>query len=465
MVVGLLAFPVWQWVTRTALSLTGLICLLLGLILAYGLRPSRWASSNPFAPDRLRGIRLAPQQVPALSALADRLARESGCSIPLKIYLSQDMQLQLVAKGTRRNQIQHAYLILGLGLFSILSETELSALILQQIGNLQATAKPSTATRMHLLRQRARQLLYVSENRLLIVDLGVTIFARLFLHLTKHAYATQTLLADRFAADRVGQQALCKALEKIELMRPMWQAYWQFELHPAIQREAYLPIFEGFRLFCKASPKRPEIQAFLQAFPMHAKQQAVAHFDHTPPLGTRLQTLRGKSENGFPALDQCLSLLGGEATAEVIWYSQFETGLSNTCDWTQYARAVLPAKLRVQFAQHWMNPTKLALTELINLTYQIDDLWEKIRPAGFDLLSPLAKRQASFKLMEDWIMACLLQRGFQIRLYPGQSLRMQYQGENQEKIVTPSELLESALAGTLKSSHLKQYDTAPGIKS
>lgn len=460
LIVGLLALPVMQWITRAALSLPGMVCLVAELILMIGLRPTRWKTSNPFAPERLHGIRLAAQQVPDLSTLVDQLARDAGWTMPLKIYLSQDMQLQLIARNKQGKQSEQAYLMLGLGLFGVLSEAELSALILQQMASFLVGEKPTKATRLHFLRQRARQLLYKSENRLFIVDLAVTIYARWLLRLTKPAQAKQTLLADRFAADRLGQQPLCKALEKIELMRPLWQAYWQFELQPAIQRDTYLPIFEGFRLFCKASPKRTEIQTFLQAFPAQAEQHALAHFDYTPPFSIRLQALRGKSESGLPALGQCSSLLGGEATAEIIWYSQFETGLSNTCDWGQYARAVLPARIRAQFAQHWMNPSKLALTELINLTYQIDDLWEKIRPTGLDLRSPQAQHRACLTLLEDWIVACLLQRGFQIHLHPGLLLRLQ----RQETIVTPNELLALALTGSLKSSHLKQYDTQSSIQ-
>jgi hypothetical protein len=456
MLLLLLALPVTQLITRSALNLTGVISLLAGLTLAYGLRPARWKTSNKFAPDSVHGIRLANQQVPSLSALVERIARESGLRIPVKIYLCQGTQINMVTKTNWRAQTTNAYILIGLGLFGILSEAELSAIITQQISTLYQPQTTGSA-HLHSLRRRARHVVNVCENSLFIVDIGLLIFAHLFLRLTAHTQAMLSLTADNMAAHRYGRTTLCNALEKIDLMRPMWQAYWQYELDAAIQRDTYLPIFEGFRRFCKASPKRAEIQTFLQAFPNEAKQQARSNFDCTPPLGERLQALRGKNEASFPALADCLYLLGGEATAEVIWYSQFETGLSNTSDWSHYARAIFPARIRAQFAQHWMNPSKFAFTELINLAYQIDDLWEKNRPANIDLLSPQAKRQASLKLLEDWIIACLLQRGFQIHLHPGQSLRMQ----NHEKIVTPGELLDAALAGTLKSSYVKQFDPAP----
>jgi len=452
----LIALPITQLITRSALTLAGVISLLAGLTLAYGLSPARWKTSNKFAPDSVHGIRLAPQQVPSLSALIERIAHESGLQIPLKIYLCQGTQISVIPQTNWRAQTTNAYLLIGFGLFGILSEAELSAIIMQQISTLYRPQAAGSA-HLHRLRRRARHVVNVCENSLFIVDIGLLIAAHLFLRLTAHTQTMLSLAADHLAAHRFGRTALCNALEKIDLMRPMWQAYWHYELDAAIQRDTYLPIFEGFRLFCKASPKRAEIQTFLQAYPHEVKQQARSNFDCTPPLAERLHALRGKSDTSFPALADCLHLLGGEATVEVIWYSQFETGLSNTSDWVHYAKAIFPARIRAQFAQHWMNPSKLAFTELINLAYQIDDLWDKIRPTKIDLLSPQAKRQASLKLLEDWIIACLLQRGFHIQLQPGQSLNMQ----NHETIVTPGELLEAALAGTLKSSYVKQFDPAP----
>jgi len=449
----LLAIPIVQLSTRSALSLGGVISLFAGITLAYGLRPSRWKTSNKFSPDRVHGLRLAHQQVPALAALLERVTLESGFRVPLKMYLVQDSQLHIMTKTNWRSQVKQAYVLIGLGLFGILNEAELAALLTQKIAELhQATV--SGSTQLHILRRRARRLIHITENSLFIVDAALAQFARLFLRLSAKLQTNLIFSADQIAADRSGRQIFCNALEKIELMQPMWQAYWQHDLHTAIQHDTYLPIFDGFRRFCKTSPKRAEIQAFLEAFQTEARHQAVATFNTTPPLSARLKALRGKSEPGFPPLADCLLLLGGEATAEVIWYSQYETGLTNTSNWEQYARSLYPAKIRAQFSQHWMNPAKLAFTELINLAYQIDDLWDKNRPANIDLLSPSAKRLASQKILEEWIIACLLQRGFHVHLQPGQSLTMQ----NHEKTVTPSALLEAALAGTLKSSYLKQFD-------
>jgi hypothetical protein len=83
-----------------------------------------------------------------------------------------------------------------------------------------------------------------------------------------------------------------------------------------------------------------------------------------------------------------------------------------------------------------------------------DDLWHKIRPNEVSYLSPQGKRNYVLAALEEWTMACLIQRGFNAKVSPGLAVCM---GRG-EQVVQPAELIIAAVSGTLKSASLKQFD-------
>jgi hypothetical protein len=101
-----------------------------------------------------------------------------------------------------------------------------------------------------------------------------------------------------------------------------------------------------------------------------------------------------------------------------------------------------------------MNPEKLAFSELVGMVRESDDLWDKLRPNEVSYLSPQGKRNYVLATLEEWAMACLIHRGFNAKVSPGQAVRM----ERGEQVVQPADLISAAVSGTLKSASLKQFD-------
>jgi hypothetical protein len=106
--------------------------------------------------------------------------------------------------------------------------------------------------------------------------------------------------------------------------------------------------------------------------------------------------------------------------------------------------------VRQRFAGSWMDPAQLAMAELVPMAADPDAFWERTKPEGISFLSPMGKRKHVLAVLEEWIIACLDNRGFSAIVRPGLALQMSKDG----KVVVPSEMLGAALAGTLSAADL-----------
>lgn len=103
-----------------------------------------------------------------------------------------------------------------------------------------------------------------------------------------------------------------------------------------------------------------------------------------------------------------------------------------------------------------MDPVRLPLSELVPMARELDELWPRMRPDGVSFLSRLGKRNHMTEIMNEWIIACLVNRGFIATVNPGQALRMDRDG----KAVEPGALLGAALAATLTVESLAEFELA-----
>ncbi|MBX9901096.1 MAG: hypothetical protein K2Y28_09980 [Burkholderiaceae bacterium] len=467
---ALLGWPAWQLLSRGALSMSGIICLCAALFLAFSLRPRSWTKPRlPRVFSPAFGVKLNQKNTPFVFTLVTRVAHELDIHVPLKITLTSDPSVTVFPYHNRFGKLESAYIAIGMPLLGCLSEAELGSCLTHQFSYLLKGAVPATA-RLLRLRRFALTAITELENSLFVLNFLYVAVARWFLRATANIAYVEVLEADLLAADRFGVVATRAAIEKIALIAPMWHAYYQHEIKAGLRRGAQLPIFEGFRLFCKPTTKRPAVQATIQAY---ANPPSV-EFHNTPDVAERVNKLTPGAKPAYPPLHHCFHLLGGEHATEALWYAGLhaqaeltqsaEDGadanaskIMNTVSWQDYSEKIMPMRLREQFAESWMNPKKLPLAELVALTYDLEDGWEKMRAANSDFLSPQGKRNYCIQVLEEWVTACLLQRGFSLQYSPGQAWAMQ----RGETTVMPSVLMNAALSGKLKSAILKLYDPAP----
>lgn len=446
LMLALLWLPFTQLHNRSILAFSGFCATLAAIILAYALRPRGWATANTIAKN---SVLITRESSPPIYKILEQLGRNLGIVAPTMISITDKNCVVIEATRHWNGKIKNLEVGIGLPLFGTLSEAELSSLIAHEYGHFFAGSIPLAPW---VYRTRLAMINAVTDldNSVYFLDIIFRSFARLFLNLSQVVSLEKEFAADELAAQTFGVIAARAAIEKIHLIGPMWSVFLDYELNPNIKRGARLPIFDGFKRFCRPNSKRATVQNAIH----YAANRTNAEFDSQPSLPERVSAMTPGAKPAYPPLADCLHLLGGEIAIENLWYSQFSQQKLRMSSWDNFGVQILQPQIQQTYANGWMNPEKLAFSELVGLVGESDDLWDKIRPEEVSFLSPQAKRNYALATLEEWVMACLIYRGFTAKVSPGQEVSF----ERGDQVVQAADLINAALAGTLKSASLKQYD-------
>ncbi|MFZ6873406.1 M48 family metallopeptidase [Undibacterium sp. Di27W] len=432
--------PLTQMNHRSSLQFSGVVAGIAALTLAYSLRPRRKEKSSGETVKPLSRQTAAP-----LYEMVERIARELKINAPVHIHLIGAASAFISGKKNWRGKVKELEVGLGLPLLGTLSEAELGSVIAHEFGHFIA-GDLSLGPWVYRTRNSIAHTVTDLDDSMFFLDVLFRYYGKWFLKLSAAVSREQEFAADALAAKKFGPVATRAALEKVHLISPMWSSYLDYELGPALNRGARMPIFEGFRRFCKPGVKRADVQTAIT----YAESHGSSEYDTHPTLEERVAAVVPGAKPSFPPLSQCLHLLGGETETENAWYALFEKDKLQNCDWDSYASKVMQELNRQRFAGSWMDPQTLALSELVKMAENPNDLWERLRPEGVSFLSPLGKRFYVLEIVESWIIACLTHSGYLASLIPGQALAM----TRGEVRVLPSELLQSALQSKLTASYL-----------
>jgi Zn-dependent protease with chaperone function len=424
---------------HNTLEFSGIAAALAALSLAWSLRPHRsetqTGKARPLPRDAAR----------ELYALVDRIAHKLGVKAPVDIHLIGAASAFI---GERHNWFGSAKRLqvgLGIPLLGTLSKAELCAVIAHEFGHF-AAGDLKLGPWVYRTRISIAHTVHELDDSMFFFDILFRRYGEWFLRISQRVSREQEFAADALAARHFGAKTIRTALEKVHLIEPMWSAYMDHELYPALNRGSRLPIFDGFRRFCKPGDRRPEVSLSLK----RSEEQPTDDYDSHPSLEDRVAALVPGSKPGYPPLSECLALLGGEQAAEDAWYVAIKATQLARIEWDNFGSEVLKPQVEKRFSGSWMTPQKLPLTELPALTGKMDELWRRLKPDGLSLLSPQGKRHYVEAILEEWIIACLCQQGFVPHVSPGRPLVMQ-RGIQQ---VYPASLLQHALRGKLKAANL-----------
>lgn len=446
LMLALLWLPYTQLHNRSILAFSGFAATLAALVLAFAMRPRGWAKTKAIAKN---APAITPERSPQLVKILQQLAKNLGIAAPATIYMTNSNCVCIEVMRRWNGKIQGLQVGIGLPLFGTLSEAELGSVLAHEYAQFFRGRNPLGPW---VYRTRSRLINAITEldSSLFLPDIIFRGFARMFVQLSHEISREQEFAADALAAQIFGVIAARAAIEKIHLISPMWSVYLDHELNPAIKRGARLPIFDGFRHFCKPTSKRAEVQAAIH----YAANRSIAEFDSRPSLTDRVSRMTPGAKPAYPPLADCLHLLGGEIATENCWYAQFGQQKLCSSSWDNFGVQILQPQIQASYVDGWMNPEKLAFSELPGMVNTSDDLWDKIRPDEVSYLSPQGKRNYVLARLEEWTMACLIQRGFHLKISPGLVASL----ERGEQVVHATDLINAALNGTLKSAALRQYD-------
>ena len=449
LVAGLLWIPVAQTAYRGSLQFSGVLAGLAGLTLAWSLRPRRRDTTGDKTTPPLSRESAAP-----LYAMVERIGAGLGINAPVNIHLVGQSTAFISSKRTWYGKVRSLEVGLGLPLLGTMSEAELGSVIAHEFGHFVA-GDLSLGPWVYRTRIAIARTVTDLDDSMFFLDLLFKAYGKLFLRLSASVSRAQEFAADSAARQVFGARDTANALKKVHLLAPVWAAYFELELVPALCHGARLPIFEGFRQ-CRASVnRRAEVQAAIRQGEAHT----VSEYDTHPGLDERLAALSAGELPQFPPLADSFALLGGAAATEQAWYALFPQEEAVDCDWPGFGPEVLQKRVAERFAGSWMDPAQMPLAQLLPMAGDLDGLWLRLRPEGVSFLSRQGKRNHVSAILKDWIIASLAARGFAALVQPGQALMMRRGGQQ----VEPDELISAALAATLTAERLAQFDAAASV--
>ncbi|MES3020567.1 MAG: M48 family metallopeptidase [Pseudomonadota bacterium] len=440
------------WVAFSQLShgkpdIAGGAALVVAAMLLYALRPRKRQAMRVPLP-------LLRENAPALYAQVEQIGKALGIKAKVSIHLANAATATISHRTGWNGKVKSLEVGVGLPLLVTLSEDELGSMIAHEFGHFVAGGR--LGPWVYRTRESIANSALDLGDSLFFVDLLYALFGRAFVRLSAGVARAQEFEADALAASKFGRTVSCNALKKVNMVAPMWAAYVVHELYPAVGRGARMPVFDGFRRFCRAGVRRAEVEAAIR----DAEQGAKSAFDVHPTLEERIEAIKPGARAGAPPLAECTHLLGGEAEAEHAWYDFFHDGQLEKCSWERFGADVVQPQVRQRFAGSWMDPERLPLGDLIVMAEEPMEMWDRLKPEGISFLSRGAKRKHVVDIIEEWVIAGLDQRGFTIAVAPGQPLRMERDGQT----VLPSELMAAALGRTLKPAALAALTTPTAPK-
>ncbi len=405
------------------------------LTVLWALRP-RWS----FRRRRSTPEPLPREQFPALFALIEDVARRVGTKAPRKVYLADQATAFITMERRWWGLRREAIVGIGFPLFAILSREELASVLAHEFGH-HAGGDLMLGPWVYRTRSAIASAVGSLEDSAFFLDVPFRLYGQLFLRVSGAVSRQQELAADALAARTCSPEATAQALHRTHVLAPYWSAYLVHDAIPIIERSVRIPLLEGFRTFLVEKSRRPEIERELE----EEARRPPSPWDSHPPFEERLRSLGhgGATEGEALPLKEleaggCLELLGGAASAEETFYTHMTRGGLVWLKWEELGEKVILPEIAKHLTGSALDPRRTPLASLPALLREGAALWDRVRPAGLNILSPEAKRLRAHHLLAQWLAAALVERGFVPELRPGANLRVQREGH----FVEPAAVVE-----------------------
>lgn len=451
MALGLILFLLWIPFIQiqTSMEFSGVISFGAAVTLAWALRPRARPKNEANARPLTR------EQAEKLYQMVEGIADQLGVRAPIEIHLIGGATAYISAKRNWMGRLSHLQVGLGLPLFGNLTQAELGSVIAHEFGHF-VGGDLTLGPWVYRTRLALAHTVHELDDSMFFLDILFRWYFIWFLRLSMQVSRQQEYSADATAARCFGIPATRAALEKVHLIDPLWSSYLDHELIPAINRSVKLPIFAGFKRFCQTGLRRKEVQAAIDWASTYSNEYRVTdQFDSHPSLPDRVAALVPGSKPGLPPPAQCFELLGGQAATETIWYNSLDLNLFRAVEWERFGADILKEQICARFADSWMDPNQLPLTQLPLMAQDLNNLWLRLKPEGVSLLSQGGKQKYVLDILEEWVIACLCNSGFVPEAQPGQLLNLRRTKADGSVVqVQAANILAQVRAGTLREDGL-----------
>ena len=238
-------------------------------------------------PDRFEapGPRLDEQNAPGLFIVVRDIAGKTGQEMPADAYLLTDANAFVTYRGGIMGIGSRRVLGIGLPLFHALSVAELTAVIAHEFGHY-AAGDVSLGPWIYKTRAAIGRTLEGLKNSLLSAPFRW--YAAKFLALTQAVSRQQEFDADALAARVAGRGAMAAGLRRTASLAPVFTAYLDQEVAPAMRAGLLPPIASGFDQFVRADAVQASAHRLAEE---RLQQDDEDVFDSHPSLRKRLEAL------------------------------------------------------------------------------------------------------------------------------------------------------------------------------
>lgn len=387
----------------------------------------------------LPGIEVGRDVADGLLHECQAVAQAVGQSNVDSCRLTLEVNAGVIELGAGVRSAGHRVLLVGLPLLSILSVSEMRAVIAHEFGHY-VGADTRIGPWIYRIRERiSRTIVALSNEERLshrIARSPFLLYGRLFMRVTNAISRRQEFAADAVAVSIAGASAQRAALRKIHGAGPAYDSFWANELSPLLHDGKRPPVLDGFRQFLNADGASEAVERLVAE-----QTEARTHpYDSHPSLGERLAAIPedGQAEDdSSPALalvndperleEELLRVLVGSEFAKL-----------EPTDWATGVAELVERSYRglVEDNPHL---AKLEMADLSNATADPLSVGRGVKGVDGDAPDEHA-RAVGMHALGAALAVRLLDEGYRIESGPGLPVRLVRNGS---EVIDPFELVRS----------------------
>ena len=403
------------------------------------------------------GARILPEDEPALFAVIERVARQTGQPMPAEVYLVNDVGASAAWRGGIAGFGSRRVLLLGLPLMDAVSVQELEGILAHEFGHCQGG---TVVLGPWILRTRTA----IASSMPLQRSAAASVFAwfgSLFLRATRDVSRRQELVADEVAVRLAGSATMISALRTVHTRSMAYRTYMQQELQPVLELGYLPPVGAGFRRFLDAPGTSAYVGAVLQY------EEALGEpdpLDAHPSLKDRITALEHLPQQSAGDTRRASSLL-----SDVIRWEHFIFGAIDSSgswglqplEWDQVADAVYLPLWRARADSHGHLLRGDTIGTLPTTSDHFVALGAKIPGRGKDASNERACLDRAGHLILAAIAVRLAEDGWSVTALPGDETILRRNGHE----LRPYSELRAVLDGRVPASRWRERCAELGISS